>query len=334
MSESTEIKLVQKPVISHQLKVIGESVTKRIQELDIDSLVATADTVKALKDMRADLNKELKNYEDQRKYIKGAINEPYSQFEDLYKTEISEKYSGAIEQLKEKIASVENEIKEDKESKVREYFKEVCAAEKVDFVTWEHLGIEINLSTSLKKYKEQVAEFVSKVRDDLELIAQNDHHAEILVEYKRTLNVAQAITTVSKRKEDEKTEQERIKQQLFNARIDGLFKMGFTAAEIGEFYEYKDLITISREDVKHLDKETWTIKLLEIESRIAEAEKSQKPAADPVSAPTTEPERQQESPSTDQDKVVTAKFQVIGKFSALKALGQYMRENNIKYQNL
>lgn len=63
----------------------------------------------------------------------------------------------------------------------------------------------------MKSLKEQAKQFIDKIVDDLKLIETQEHKAEILVEYKQTLNVAQAITTVTNRFkaiEEEKAKQE------------------------------------------------------------------------------------------------------------------------------
>ena len=70
----------------------------------------------------------------------------------------------------------------------------------------------------MKSLKEQAKQFIDKIVDDLKLIETQEHKAEILVEYKQTLNVAQAITTVTNRfkaieEEKKKIEQEKDKKQ-------------------------------------------------------------------------------------------------------------------------
>jgi len=340
MTQTKDIQLVQKPIIQHRIEEIGANVTKRLEDLNIDSLVATNDTVKALKELRAELNKELKSYEDQRKMVKKAITEPYNQFEDIYKTEISEKYTDAVSKLKDKIALVENEIKDKKKESARAYFDELCTAEGIDFLSWDRLGLDINLSTSLKKYKEQINEYVSKVQDELELISTHVHKAEVLAEYKQSLNVAQAITAVQDRKNREQEEAERIRQQNIANRIRSLEALGMKLVDVTNTYEFDNIIWVEKKDVEQMDDEMWMKKLAtlqrEIESAGAEAKKdepSQGPpvAPPPVGAPV---ERQSRESGDQEEKTVTATFRVTGPYHKLKALGQYMRDNGIQYKNI
>ena len=63
----------------------------------------------------------------------------------------------------------------------------------------------------MKSLKEQAKYFIDKVADDLKLIETQEHKAEILVEYKQTLNVSNAITTVANR--FKAIEEEKVRQQ-------------------------------------------------------------------------------------------------------------------------
>ena len=79
----------------------------------------------------------------------------------------------------------------------------------IDFVSFEAVGCQITMSVTEKKLKEQCAAFLDRVMEDLQLIATQEHKAEILVEYKKTLNVSLAIRTVKERFEAIAAEKER-----------------------------------------------------------------------------------------------------------------------------
>ena len=72
-------------------------------------------------------------------------------------------------------------------------------SKQIDFIDFSQLGLSITLTVSKKKLREQVKAFVDKVCDELELIETQENRDEILVEYKKSLNVAQAITIVVNR---------------------------------------------------------------------------------------------------------------------------------------
>ena len=195
MNEIIEIK--QLPVIVEQLQTIKADVTARVETAL--SLVCTEDTVKTVKQARAELNNELKGWEEKRKEVKKAVMSPYEQFEAVYKDCITDVFKKADNELKNKISAVENELKDKKAADVKAYFAEYAESVNIDFVTFEQTGINVTLSASLKSLKEQAKAFLDKVNDDLTLIATQEYKTEILVEYKRTLNVSAAITSVVNR---------------------------------------------------------------------------------------------------------------------------------------
>lgn len=203
------IVIEQLPVISEKLMQIKEEVTEKVAVAT--ALVCTEETVKEVKKAKAELNKDFKAWEEKRKEVKAAIMSPYEQFEAVYKDCITDTYKAAEKDLKIKIDSVESELKAKKEKEVREYFSEYLESKGIDFITYEQANVNVTLTASLKSLKEQSKAFIDRISDDLALIETQEHKAEILVEYKNTLNVSQAITSVTSRLkaiEEEKKRQE------------------------------------------------------------------------------------------------------------------------------
>ncbi len=199
----------QLPQIEEHLKELSIDIDKKVE--NAKSLVCTEENVKTIKQVRADLNRDFKEVEQQRKMVKEQILAPYMQFEEIYKTYISDKYKSADNDLKTKIDLTENELKTKKEQEIKDYFEEYKEANNIDFITYGQARINVTLSASMKSLKEQAKQFIDKVMDDLKLIETQEYKAEILVEYKQTLNVSQAITSVTNRFkaiEEEKKRQE------------------------------------------------------------------------------------------------------------------------------
>lgn len=333
-----KIILKQPPVIVHKLHEAGEMVTKRIEELKIDSLVPTEDALKSLKQIRADLNKEFKEFEEQRKFLKNGINKPYLEFEEVYKSEISEKYTSAVNKLKEKIETVEIKLKEEKKDQVKSYFDELCAAKKIDFIPFEKAGININLSTSLKALKEQALEFINRVEDDISLINTFEHQAEIMAEYKRTLNASQAIKEINDRKERERVEAERIKQQTIQRRKERLYEIGMKYDEFSKsFIRASEFVTL--DEIENLEKDEFDKRVIQIETRLKEyAQVPKEPVGNGQSQSAPQQVQQEEpleAPAVDESKkLVTASFEVTGTMEQLQGLSRYLRENKIQYKNI
>ena len=202
----------QLPQIEEHLKELSIDVDKKVEYAK--SLICTDENIKTIKQVRADLNKEFKGVEQQRKLVKEQILAPYMKFEDVYKQYISDKYKSADSDLKTKIDLTENEFKAKKEQEIKDYFEEYKIANNIDFITYGQARINVTLSSSIKSLKQQAKQFIDKITDDLKLIETQEHKAEILVEYKQTLNVAQAITTVTNRfkaiEEEKKKEEQKV----------------------------------------------------------------------------------------------------------------------------
>ena len=204
----------QLPQIEEHLKELSLEVEQKVE--NAKSLVCTEENVTTIKQIRASLNKEFKEVENQRKIVKEQILAPYMQFEEIYKMYISDKYKSADNDLKEKIDSTENELKNIKEQEIKDYFEEYKKANNIDFVTYSQARINVTLSASRKSLKEQAKQFIDRIVDDLKLIDTQEHKTEILVEYKQSLNVSQAITSVTNRFkaiEEEKKRQEELKRK-------------------------------------------------------------------------------------------------------------------------
>lgn len=207
------ISVKQIPIIEEQLKSVSAEIDKKVE--NATNLICNEETVKTIKEVRAELNKDLKEFEAKRKEVKEQVLKPYNDFENIYKQYISDKFRNADLILKGRIEVVENELKAKKEKEVIDYFEEYKLANEIDFITYKQAKINVTLSASMKSLKEQAKEFIDKVSDDLKLIGTQEHKTEILVEYKETLNVSNAITTVTNRFkaiEEEKNKQEKIEE--------------------------------------------------------------------------------------------------------------------------
>jgi len=208
------IVIKQLPQIEEHLKDLSSEIDVKVN--NAKKLVCTEETVKTVKQVRADLTKDFKNLEEQRKTVKEQILAPYMQFEEVYKTYVSNKYKEADIDLKQKIDSTENELKKQKEQEIKDYFEEYKTANNIDFINFEQANINITLTASKKSLKEQAKAFIDKIKDDLNLIETQECKEEILVEYKQTLNISRAIQDVANRHkllEEEKKRQEELKSK-------------------------------------------------------------------------------------------------------------------------
>ena len=293
------ITVQQLPVIVYErLESVGQEIDKRIASLDLDQQLVTEDTKKAVKDTRAMLNKELKDFEEQRKRIKEQVVAPYEAFEKAYNSFIKVKYEKADSILKVKIDEFDKRLKADKEARIRAYFTELCQANNIDFLPFERLGLKIGLSDSDKSLKDLVNTNIDNVVKSLKFIESltdpDEYKAEILADYKQTLDVMRSINNAKYRKQQREAELARIEAQK-------------AAAEQAR---------------------------LAAEARAKEAAPLQAPEEVPAPAIQEVPAPPQEVPAPAPqeavpDLIVTS-FTVQGTMEQLKALKAYIISNNIK----
>ena len=195
------IQVVQLPVIEERLRSMKEKVTD--QTAAAMALVCTDENLAQVRAVRADLNNTFKDLEEQRKAVKKAVMGPYEAFEKVYKECITEPFKNADAVLKEKVSEVENGIKAECEAKMREYFSELCAAERVDWLKFEWVGLKITLDVARQnshaKLREQIAGFVVGVSQAVNTISKMEDAEEIMAEYRQCLDMGRAIGIVQDR---------------------------------------------------------------------------------------------------------------------------------------
>ena len=291
------ITLKQAPIIIYErIKAVGQQVETKIAELNLDNQLVTDDTLKSAKDTRATLRKELAVFEEQRKFIKEQVNAPYEAFEKAYKEHIKVHYDKADSTLKSKIDEVQNRLLDDKRGRIKDYFTEFCAAQGIDFLIFERLSLNITLSASDKSLKDEVVSFVSEVTKSIQLIESlnepDEFKAEMLTEYKQTLDVTRAIQNAQYRRQQREAELQRIEAQR-------------VAAEQAR---------------------------LAAEARAREVAPLQAPEEVPPPAIQEAPAPPQEVPApAPQEEILHYTLGVSGTRAQLRALRQFLETNNINY---
>ena len=188
----------QPPVISENLMDLQERVSL-ITDM-VNQLPKEPDSVPQVKKARADLRKYFDSLEEQRKAVKAAVMAPYNEAEAKYKAMVSGPIQQADKLCKDFVDGVESTMKRECEASLRDYFDELRAANHVEFLKYEQSGIVVDMASAKqktpKKLREQLVQFVARVASDVDRIAEMDDSEEIMVEYQKTLNVADSIGTV------------------------------------------------------------------------------------------------------------------------------------------
>jgi len=335
---STEIKEIvtsNQPIVTDRIGEVTALVKQQIDELNIDSLIATEDTVGSLKKTRANLTSYLKIFEEQRKDIKKYILAPYVVFEEKYNL-LKEFFTEADKKLKDKIDSVELELLATKKKDLEEYYTELQKFHELDWLSFDRLNIKILLSTSTKKYKEQILEFINRILDDLALIYTEKNKTEILVFYKETLNAALSIQEVRKRKAAEKEEKDKIIFKRTQKRKDEIRSLLFVYSDLLRAYTFinDDNIIVTLSDIENLTEEDWsTLITATKEKTITKTTiKEEQQKTVPLKAPIVE--QGVETQTIEEEKILVAKFEVKGTIPQLKKLQAFLKDNNYNYQNI
>lgn len=213
--DNTLMKVTQLPVIEEHLRSRKEQTEQRVAEAM--SLVCTDETLTSVKNIRAEMNREFADAETQRKAIKAAIMEKYDSFESVYRECIADPYKRADADLKDKIDATESEIKSRCEEMLLGYFRELCAVNEIDFLSFGQTGVKVDMASARaktpKKLMEQIKLKVDGVAQDMKTIGTMGENApEIMVEYKNNLDLSLAISVVNERHRRAEEEREAVKR--------------------------------------------------------------------------------------------------------------------------
>lgn len=214
-SELPAISCSQPPVITENL----DSIRYGLQLLltDISALPRNDDALKYVKQVRANLSKEFAKMESDRKAVKQQVMEPYLQAEEKYKSFIANPYKEADEQLKNWVDSYQNELKEKCTEVLKEYFDELCQAYDIDFISFDRLGVVVDMATARqkepRKAMEQIHQCLKAIREDMDSILKMENAAELMAEYRKNPVLSAAMLTIEKRKLEQQQMQHFVEAQ-------------------------------------------------------------------------------------------------------------------------
>ena len=200
---------VEKLIIVKQLPVIEAELKEKAVEVKAKtdlacSMACTPETLSTVKEMRAALNNEFKQYEAARKRVKTAIMAPYDDFEATYKACIADAYTAADKQLGQMVNSVEYHLREEKERGIRAYFYEHLEASGLDRdkFAFERMGLSVNLSKSVSSLKKACVAWIDERAKEVATIKGMANADEIMAEYLRNLDISRAILVVNDRQRE------------------------------------------------------------------------------------------------------------------------------------
>jgi hypothetical protein len=177
------VKVEQMPKVFSQLEKIGAFIDE--QTKDLDKLECTEENKQEVKNRRTEINNALKILEDKRIEIKNQLLEPYNIFNSKYEEECKVKLEEASELLKEKIDFIENGQRKVKEDELRVFFEQYQKDYHLeDLVKFEDAKLNITITASMKSLKDTIVDFLTTIRNDIEIISNEEDSDELLLEYK------------------------------------------------------------------------------------------------------------------------------------------------------
>lgn len=162
-------------------------------------MACTEETKKAVKAYRAELNKLYGELENERKAVTAEYEKPLKEFKIMYDIYITKPFKEADQALKQKIDEVETVQKDVKREAVESYAKELIQSYALDWLEASRIMPSVTLSASEKSLKKVVKDSADKIKADVDCINAISDNAELMAEYMKCLNLAQAKLTVVER---------------------------------------------------------------------------------------------------------------------------------------
>lgn len=200
------IAVTQLPIIEERLRDYKAEIEATVAEAK--SMVATPDTIQAVKAKRAELRKQFDDLDKRRIAVKNLILEPYERFNKVYEECVKRPFADADATLKATVDTFEGELKAAAYERLKENYTEHCQLEGIDWLTFDQAltrsGVKISMADTKtkepRKAMDALAEFVSKISLGMEAVRKMEDSAEIMVEFKKCLDAGQAAAIVAERK--------------------------------------------------------------------------------------------------------------------------------------
>ncbi len=241
------IRITEVPTIRSSVDELALVVKKRIADLRIEEIEPTEENKKLLKATRADLNKEIKNYEEQRKKIKEILLKDYNVFEEEYKKKIKALYDETDKILKEAIDKIQREQDQELKDYALEYLNERLAVNDPGVIEFDQ--IKINYANK-KQIRLSIDNYIDDILKSLSIIkTYGENEGRLYAIWLRTnFNLVEAITQLNNDIAVEKQLEREIKER--EAR-EALAREMYKVEEITTTEEAEEDLVIEVEEVSN-----------------------------------------------------------------------------------
>ena len=284
-------------IVIEQLPIITERLAEISKQIDNEleyacALECSEENKQSIKKIRAQLNKDFEALEIRRKIVKNAVGEPYRKFEEAYRLYVSDKYAKADAELKSKIEGVEAEQKQRLKDTAVKYFSEYAASNNVA----DYAGIEKSgIQISLSKNQTSIKKEIKAYIDKIvEDLASIEAQGSLL--------------------------QEGLKEEIL---VEYKGTLNYSLAVKTVIDRYK---AIAAEKARQ--KEVEERKAADMEA-IAKVDAAISTAGEYMAPPSAMEQATEQPPD---DPVLTVSFSVTAERSRLRALKQYLTDNNYQFE--
>lgn len=211
---------VKETVISgnfEELKLAIDNVAKSYEVIQYND--DPDEQIKLMKADRATLNKLKDNIDKKRKEIKNICLLPISEMESQFK-ELVATLDVPCSRIDNQIKEIEQEMKKKKKKEIMSYYQEVGVIlekddanflwKKIYRPEWE------NKTCSKKKYQDEIRHAIKNYQDGMTALnsLQSDFKEDGIMEFKNSLDLAQAMALINSRQVQQDAAIEREKQKL------------------------------------------------------------------------------------------------------------------------
>ena len=194
------VTLETKPSIKSKIEEVVKEIAKKIDSLKLDSLEPTEDNKARIKEIRAELNKDFKAYEADRKLIKSIINKDYDEFEKEYNNKIKPLFKKTDIELATKVEEIQKAQDQVFIDYAEDYFSKryESLSKEASFIDFKNIKVNY---TNKKQIRESIDKYIDGIENDLKIISLQEDRDLIHAEYLLNGYVLQdSIIKVNERK--------------------------------------------------------------------------------------------------------------------------------------
>ena len=193
------------PAVEEFFSSMYDPVSKRIAQ--ILEAECTEDTRRDAEQARAEVRRFKADITSALKKAEHQLYEPWSKVLERAGA-LTSLCDSADKELKSRIDTIKNSLKKEKENELRAYFNEKCAVLHIEWLDYEKVAPNIRLNDALSTLRKSINFTTESIASDVSAIVAMENSAEIMAEYKESLDLAMSINVVQMRLDKAKRERE------------------------------------------------------------------------------------------------------------------------------